>query len=120
MLPIAIASFLTVSLLVVGVYFVIVDLTEQKNQAKRGSTPLPAKPQTEMSATLAAAAANAARPGGSHTVFLTLLGGGVFGNPTEWIVEAIRRAVDLHADVALDVAIVSYGSTNPALAPLLT
>lgn len=74
-------------------------------------------------ATLAAAVENARRPQGRPTVFLTLLGGGVFGNPVEWIVDAIERAVDLHADVALDIAldiaIVSYGRSNPAIARLL-
>ena len=29
---------------------------------------------------------------GSKTLFLTLLGGGAFGNPTEWITDAIVRA----------------------------
>ena len=71
-------------------------------------------------ATLAAATINAARPGGSNSVFLTLLGGGVFGNPVEWIVDAIERAVDLYAHVALDIAIVSHGAPNPAIAELLT
>ncbi len=63
-------------------------------------------------ATLLAAAIDA-RASGNATVFLTLLGGGVFGNPPRWILDAIDRG--LHAAQAmgagpLDVAIVSYGS----------
>jgi hypothetical protein len=60
-------------------------------------------------ATLLAAVINAARPGGSQSVYLTLLGGGVFGNRREWILEAIRRALDTVRSQALDVYLVSYG-----------
>ena len=45
-------------------------------------------------------------------VYLTLVGGGVFGNDLNWIVAAIRRAVGLFSDSGLDVAIVSYGRSN--------
>jgi len=61
----------------------------------------------------------AAAEGGSSTLLLTLVGGGAFGNPASWIVDAIDRALRLHADAGLDVAIVSYGAANPALRPLL-
>jgi hypothetical protein len=44
-------------------------------------------------ATLWAGVLNRARAGGSRDVFLTALGGGVFGNDTEWIGGAIGRAV---------------------------
>jgi len=53
-------------------------------------------------------------------VFLTLVGGGVFHNPLPWIVDAIERAVALHHDSGLHVAIVSHGRSNPALDHLLT
>ena len=69
-------------------------------------------------ATLAAAVLNA-QATGNNTVYLTLLGGGVFGNSTSWILDAVRRAVDLFADRVLDVAIVSYGSANSQLQRLL-
>lgn len=69
-------------------------------------------------ATLAAAVLNAARTNNS-IVYLTLLGGGAFGNPTSWIGAALERSLDLFADKPLDVAIVSYGSSNPELRPLL-
>ncbi len=63
-------------------------------------------------ATFCAAILNAER-NGNRTVFLTLLGGGAFGNRTDWIMGAIRRALLLHKDADLDVAIVSYGGSNP-------
>lgn len=46
----------------------------------------------------------------SNVVFLTLLGGGAFGNDTAWILSALARSLDLIADVDFDVRIVSYGS----------
>ena len=49
---------------------------------------------------------------GSNRLFLTLLGGGAFGNETAWIIGAIHRALNLYKDEDLDVAIVSYGSSN--------
>lgn len=63
-------------------------------------------------ATLCAAVCNAER-NGANKVFLTLLGGGAFGNETDWILGAIDRALNLYADSGLDVAIVSYGRSNP-------
>jgi len=45
-------------------------------------------------ATLLAAILNAIR-GGSNKVFLTFLGGGVFGNEKQWIANAIGRAIAL-------------------------
>ena len=66
-------------------------------------------------ATLLAAVLNAAPPGGSKSVYLTLLGGGVFGNRREWITDAIRRAPDHVRDQALDVCLVSYGQVPARL-----
>lgn len=59
-------------------------------------------------ATLLAAAINAASTG-NRAVFLTLLGGGAFGNDESWIVDAMRRALDVVGRIALDVRIVSFG-----------
>ncbi len=69
-------------------------------------------------ATLAAAVVNAANTG-NKTVFLTLLGGGAFGNKTEWIMAAIARALAQYQHVALDVKLVSYGSSNQAVRQLV-
>ena len=49
---------------------------------------------------------------GNNRVFLTLPGGGAFGNEMDWILGAIQRALHLYKHVDLDVAIVSYGSSN--------
>jgi len=69
-------------------------------------------------ATMRAAVINAEETGNRRT-FLTLLGGGAFGNPTNWITDAMSRAFDVVRDVDLDVAIVSYGSSAPAVQRLL-
>jgi hypothetical protein len=63
-------------------------------------------------ATMCTAILNA-RTNGNNRLFLTLLGGGVFGNETDWIVGAIRRALNLYKQVDLDVAIVSHRLSNP-------
>ena len=59
-------------------------------------------------ATLWAAVMNAQR-GVSNVVLLTLLGGGAFGNRSDWIHAAIRRALTVMVTVDLDVRLVSYG-----------
>jgi hypothetical protein len=70
-------------------------------------------------ATFCAAIMNSERTG-NNTLFLTLLGGGAFGNITEWIVGAIQRSIELYKDRDLDVAIVSYGSSEKCIQHLLT
>jgi len=72
-------------------------------------------------ATLWAALLNAQRHGtpGSRRVFLTALGGGVFGNKMEWIAAAMERAFSRFSDKDLDVRIVTYsGSIDPRLQDL--
>ncbi len=49
---------------------------------------------------------------GNNKLFLTLLGGGAFGNDINWIINAIKRALSLYQNTKLDVAIVSYRSSN--------
>ena len=56
---------------------------------------------------------------GNNRVFLTLLGGGAFGNETDWIIGGIQRALHLYKHAELDVAIVSYGSSNPDIRQLV-
>jgi len=63
--------------------------------------------------TLLAAILNARRHNGKHaskTVYLSLVGGGAFGNPLQWIVDAIRRACEKFRNYDLNVVIVDYGS----------
>jgi protein-tyrosine phosphatase len=68
-------------------------------------------------ATLAAAVLNAANTG-NRSVYLTLLGGGAFGNDQEWILDAIRRAAKLYSKLDLDVKVVSFRRSNPAIRKL--
>ena len=69
-------------------------------------------------ATLCAALVNSSKTG-SNKVFLTLVGGGVFRNDPAWIVDSLQRALDLYKHAALDVVIVSYGRSEPAIQPLI-
>lgn len=65
-------------------------------------------------ATLWTAVDNAAR-GGTKTAFLTMLGGGAFGNAKAWILDAIERALNIFRPYELEVCIVSYGRVPPEL-----
>lgn len=56
---------------------------------------------------------------GQDKLYLTLLGGGVFGNRMEWILDAIRKALHRFSGFALDVAIVSYGGSRPEVRGLV-
>ena len=58
-----------------------------------------------------AAVLNAKR-GASNVVFLTLVGGGAFGNHSSWIHAAMRRALKMMQPFALDVRLVSYASQS--------
>jgi hypothetical protein len=62
-------------------------------------------------ATMWATVLNAQR-GASNVVFLTLLGGGAFGNQHSWIDAAMRRALELMIPFNLDVRLVSYGTPS--------
>lgn len=69
-------------------------------------------------ATLCAAILNQARTD-CDRLFLTLLGGGAFGNRLEWILAAIRRSLDAYPDYGLNIAIVSYRASNPDVQQLV-
>lgn len=69
-------------------------------------------------ATFHAAILNAASTG-NNKVFLTLVGGGVFGNREEWILDAIEKCLNMFADYALDVNIVSYRHSQDAVLSLV-
>ncbi|AWG22969.1 hypothetical protein FFWV33_16260 [Flavobacterium faecale] len=51
----------------------------------------------------------------SNKVFLTLVGGGAFGNEEHWILESLQKAIRKFKNVPLDIKIVSYGKSNPNL-----
>ena len=65
-------------------------------------------------ATLWAAVLNAHRFS-SRRLFLTQLGGGAFGNESQWIHDAMRRALKKVMGVGLDVRFVSYGEPDAGL-----
>jgi hypothetical protein len=69
-------------------------------------------------ATLCAAVLNAQNTG-NQRVYLTLLGGGAFGNDTAWIMDSLRRALELYKDWNIEVAIVSYGASKPHVRQLV-
>ena len=56
---------------------------------------------------------------GNNRVFLTLLGGGAFGNRASWITDSVERALKLYEDWDLDVAIVSSVASKPAVRQLV-
>lgn len=56
---------------------------------------------------------------GNNTVYLTLVGGGAFGNRNEWIINALSRALKLYKHADLDVVIVSYGTSNESTQELI-
>ncbi len=48
----------------------------------------------------------------NNKVFLTLIGGGAFGNKKEWIFNAMGKSIKKFSNTPLDIKIVSYGSSN--------
>jgi hypothetical protein len=69
-------------------------------------------------ATLCAARLNLEQTGNPN-VYLTLLGGGAFGNDLEWILQALRRAISLHENSGLNIQIVSYRWPNEKVEELV-
>ena len=60
------------------------------------------------------------RKTGNNKVYLTLVGGGVFGNETGWIIDAINRSLNLYSQYEIDIIIVSYGTSNTAVQRICT
>jgi len=56
---------------------------------------------------------------GNNKVYLTLIGGGAFGNKRPWIINAINRSLNLYKHVGLDVIIVSHGRSNSHVQELI-
>jgi hypothetical protein len=69
-------------------------------------------------ATFHAAVLNSAETG-NNRLFLTLLGGGAFGNRMNWIIHAIQRSLTLFKSSNLKVAIVSYGAPTRSVTELV-
>jgi len=56
---------------------------------------------------------------GNNKVFLTLIGGGAFGNERSWITNAISRSLNRYKHSGLDVIIVSHGNSNAHVQELI-
>jgi len=69
-------------------------------------------------ATLYAALINYKKTG-NNKLFLTLVGGGAFGNKSSWILDAIKKAITLFKNTPLDVKFVSYGGSDPVVKNLI-
>lgn len=70
-------------------------------------------------ATLAAGVINLEQTG-CNKVFLTLVGGGAFGNHSIWISDAIKKAVKKFENAGLDIRIVSYGRSSSVIKQLVS
>lgn len=75
--------------------------------------------QAAYEATLAAAVINTNKTG-NNKVYLTLLGGGAFGNAISWIIDALQKALEAFSHSGLSIIIVSFGRSKPELSSLLT
>lgn len=53
-------------------------------------------------------------------MFLTLIGGGVFGNEIDWIIDSIQRVLVLYQGYNLNVVMVSYGRSKPHVRQLVS
>lgn len=69
-------------------------------------------------ATLLAALINLEKTG-CNKVFLTLVGGGAFGNAMDWIIDSIDLSLKRFKLTPLDVKIVSYGSSKSQVKTLV-
>ena len=67
--------------------------------------------QASYEATLWSAIMNS-KSGGSNKVFLTMVGGGAYGNNRVWILDAIANAIVATSDYGLNIKICHYKSIN--------
>lgn len=56
---------------------------------------------------------------GNNKVYLTLIGGGAFGNEKEWIINSISRAIKLYKNIDIQIFIVSHGCSNSHVQKLI-
>ncbi len=68
--------------------------------------------QASYEATLLAARLSAESTG-NRLVYLTLLGGGAFGNELAWILDGIRHALERTSGAGLDLRLVTFGAPHP-------
>ncbi len=56
---------------------------------------------------------------GSNKLYLTLVGGGAFGNEPAWIMDALLNTIRKFKTTPLAVKVISYGSSNPLVQKLI-
>jgi hypothetical protein len=85
------------------------------------SSAASASPSSSASASPASASASVPTRMGSRDVFLTFLGGGVFGNAPEWIADAIGRAIAIskHHNLDINIIICHYRKINQEMVQLV-
>lgn len=69
-------------------------------------------------ATILAALENRERTD-SQKVYLTLVGGGAFGNRSEWIIESVTKNLKKFANAGLDINFVSYSQASGTVAKIM-
>lgn len=52
---------------------------------------------------------------GNQNVYLTLVGGGAFGNARSWIFDSMKKAIYKFKETPLELKIVSYGTSNSSV-----
>lgn len=57
---------------------------------------------------------------GSNKLYLTLVGGGAFGNDQNWILESLLQSIRKFKNAPLNIQIVSYGNSNPMVQKLIS
>lgn len=56
----------------------------------------------------------------SNVLYLTLVGGGAFGNEQHWILESLKIAISKFKNVPLDVRMVSFSNSNLAFKDMIS
>lgn len=69
-------------------------------------------------ATLLASIENSLKTG-NRRVYLTLVGGGAFGNPNGWITDSIVRALKKYQYAGLEIRFISYGASNQVIKDII-
>ena len=69
-------------------------------------------------ATLLASIENSMKTG-NRRVYLTLVGGGAFGNPNGWITDSIVGALKKYQDAGLEIRFISYGASNQVVQDII-
>lgn len=56
---------------------------------------------------------------GNNKLYLTLVGGGAFGNEEEWIIDSVSKVLSMFSDSGLHISFVSYGSKSDVVSKII-